>query len=691
MGIINSLYTAEVDIGEIGELKAMDIEVDTDAEYVHREDKVKIHVVNITVDQPGFQPKTYHIPMYHWLLGTNTDTVQIGAGLRNAENERIRERELHTRRQEYQFDVPEKPEDYGALPKAVADPAKLHYDQTWSGTKQKQFVGTAIKAAVAGVRSGLRHTIDGIERYREGQKLADKVTSEETLIETLDSVYGWRYREYAMNATIRNAELPLRWHLDETFGYQTVAGVNPLVLEALKPEHFTTDFQNQMRADCSKGYDIEAEITEINNAIASGRAFKLDLVDVYKSFAEHSQQMLNGRMGYIWTTFNRCVVAPFMILVVPERDEDFSVPMPKFVRLFPDSHVYGYKDEASWLIAKMLTGMAVAARHELHDHLGRTHLIVETAIVGALRNLPTAHPIFRLLHPHFYGTIEINADAKSPDGLVDVINAMFNLGLPLGVAYFQNWKLWDNHLEKDCKVRGVDQKPAYYPFRDHGRRVWKVLETFVGRIVDAFYTTDADVVNDIEFQNFIKDVQYGYEKKGDKYLAPGEVAERNPLDDVKTIQQMKETLTTWIWTASGMHNAINFAQFEFMGYPPNIPASVNPPRDLAPQAAIRPEGKQTWTYSDVVKFMPSADVVTQQSGFVELLSTYDRKATPPLHKMFEEEDWFDGDRYEWWPKAKAEFLEGLNQAYAENQTDNRQSRYEPYQYLTKPIIRSISL
>lgn len=51
-------------------------------------------------------------------------------------------------------------------------------------------------------------------------------------------------------------------------------------------------------------------------------------------------------------------------------------------------------------------------RHEVTVHLTNTHLVEESVIVAANRQLPPDHLVFRLLYPHWQKTLSLNAAAR---------------------------------------------------------------------------------------------------------------------------------------------------------------------------------------------------------------------------------------------------------------------------------------
>lgn len=75
----------------------------------------------------------------------------------------------------------------------------------------------------------------------------------------------------------------------------------------------------------------------------------------------------------------------------------------------------------------------------------RTHCVTEPYVIATNRQLSVMHPIYRLLHPHFRYTMEINALAR--EALINAggtIETCFALGKYAGelasVAYDLEWR-----------------------------------------------------------------------------------------------------------------------------------------------------------------------------------------------------------------------------------------------------------
>ena len=82
----------------------------------------------------------------------------------------------------------------------------------------------------------------------------------------------------------------------------------------------------------------------------------------------------------------------------------------------PEGHTFNQTrdsgSELAWLLAKMFFRCADWGVYSLGTHFARAHAINEVFAISMYRYLPSAHPLFRLLQPHFHGIIGINAQAR---------------------------------------------------------------------------------------------------------------------------------------------------------------------------------------------------------------------------------------------------------------------------------------
>ena len=199
--------------------------------------------------------------------------------------------------------------------------------------------------------------------------------------------------------------------------------------------------------------------------------------------------------------------------------------------------------------------------------------------MGTMRNLPDSHPINKLLRPHFRYTMAINTRARATlvnkGGIIDILfgvggdgtNELFRR---VSKEYSVDW----TNIKKNIKERGVDdpkQLPGYY-YRDDGLKVWNALEEFVSDVVYKFYSSDSDVKDDLELNNFARDVHDngfpGYFGAEQGHGFPNNISTKNDLI---------EQCTRIIFTGSAQHASVNFGQSFIYGYVPNAPSAMRRP------------------------------------------------------------------------------------------------------------------
>ena len=241
---------------------------------------------------------------------------------------------------------------------------------------------------------------------------------------------------------------------------------------------------------------------------------------------------------------------------------------------------------------------------------------MEAYSMATMRNLPDPHPIFKLLLPHFRYTMCINAAARAT--LVNnggIIDKLFSIGgdgkiellQRVSQAYSVHW----TNIERSVKQRGVDDKeqlPGYY-YRDDGVKIWRAIKNFVGEIINEFYKTDKDVMEDKELQNWADDIH----TNGFPGYFGAEVGHGFPKQIVSK-EMLKEYCTLIIFTGSAQHASINFGQYNIYGFIPNSSAALRlPPRSSKSEIA---------DYATLLRTLPDMDDTSKQIALVHLLSQY---------------------------------------------------------------------
>ena len=256
--------------------------------------------------------------------------------------------------------------------------------------------------------------------------------------------------------------------------------------------------------------------------------------------------------------------------------------------------------------------------HEVVHHALLTHFIAETFCVATKRNLPLAHPIYRLLNGHFVGTIFINAAARdvlvSPGGLIDANTAIGGndaIGIvELAKRGYKEFSLHSLALPNDLDERQVkdEKKLPHFHYRDDGMLIWNAIEKMVTGIVGLFYKSDTDVAEDPEVQAWVKDLN----REGFPVRDGKDHKEKMP-QVIETLDCLITVCTTIIWVCSARHCAVNTGQFQMYAFAPNAPALVRKPI---------PRKKSGATLKDVLDTLPIAEKLHQHITTVWILSQY---------------------------------------------------------------------
>ena len=61
------------------------------------------------------------------------------------------------------------------------------------------------------------------------------------------------------------------------------------------------------------------------------------------------------------------------------------------------------------------------------------------------------------------------------------------------------------NLPLDIVRRGLGDIPNYH-FRDDALDIWYAIMAYVKRVIDFFYTSDHDIKNDLELQDWVKEM-----------------------------------------------------------------------------------------------------------------------------------------------------------------------------------------
>ncbi|KAJ8748774.1 hypothetical protein K2173_011329 [Erythroxylum novogranatense] len=371
------------------------------------------------------------------------------------------------------------------------------------------------------------------------------------------------------------------WFRDEEFCRQTLAGLNPLSIQLVKEWPLKSKLDPEIYGPPES--NITTELVErhikgvmsVEEALEKRKMYMLDYHDLLLPYVNKVRELegttLYGSRTLFFLTPDDTLQPVAIELVIPPMGDK-----PQWKQVFTPSH----DATACWLwkLAKAHVSAHDAGYHQLVIHWLRTHCCTEPYIIAANRQLSEMHPIYRLLHPHFRYTMEINALARESlingGGIIETTFSSGKYSVEISsIAYDQSWRFDNEALPADLIQRGMaveDPSAKHglrlmiqdYPYASDGLILWDAIKQWVTDYVNHYYADASSVVSDNELQAWWTEVRT--EGHADKKDEPWWPVLRTPTDVI-------HTLTTIIWVASGHHAAVNFGQYVYGGYFPNRP------------------------------------------------------------------------------------------------------------------------
>ncbi|XP_069502686.1 polyunsaturated fatty acid lipoxygenase ALOX12-like [Ambystoma mexicanum] len=518
-----------------------------DYEVVCKEDLGQLHFVqlekqrfwvednwfcrHVSVECPNGQ--TFHFPCQSWFIGDVVISIPEGSGKKVCNGDPVfdhhRKKELQERQAIYRW-MTWQPK----IPRCIdaQSPKDLPQDVQFDNTKRSDF------------ENSLQYALIELSL----KKLVTKLSTSWLDLEDFKSIF-WGVKspvaEYVMN----------HWKEDWFFGYQFLNGPNPLLIRSC------TKIPDKLRISEDMVVPFLKGGTSLQEEIEKRRIFLVD----FSILDSIPTNVIQGKKQYL--------CAPICLL---HQNPDGNL-MPIAIQLNQTpgegNPVFLPSDpELDWLLAKMWVRSADFQIYQISSHLLRTHLIAEVLCVATLRQLPSLHPIFKLLMPHMRYTLEINTRARgqliSKNGIFDQVVSTGGEGF-LQVAQREYVKLTYESLclPEDVCSRGVEGIQDYFYMQD-GLRLWGIVQRFVSSIVDRFYDGDLQVTSDTELQAWITEICEEGFPSAPKLGLPSSFQSKGELVTF---------LTMGIFTCSAQHAALNQGQFDWCAWVPNMPCSMRQP------------------------------------------------------------------------------------------------------------------
>ncbi|CDP20619.1 unnamed protein product [Coffea canephora] len=235
-----------------------------------------------------------------------------------------------------------------------------------------------------------------------------------------------------------------------------------------------------------------------------------------------------------------------------------------------DPKVYG--NQSSTITRKhtenKLEGMTIQDWFLLH-----THAVIGPIVIATNRQLSVLHPVYKLLHPHFRDTMNINAISRqiltNAKGIVESTLFPSVYAMEMSSLQYRDWVFPEQALLADLIKRqfspyGLRLIIHDYPYAVDGLKIWSAIKTWVTDYCSFYYKADQMIQQDTELQAWWKEFrEKGHADKKDEKWWP----------QMKTITQLINSCTIIIWLASALHAATNFGQWPYAGYQPNRPTT----------------------------------------------------------------------------------------------------------------------
>jgi len=222
---------------------------------------------------------------------------------------------------------------------------------------------------------------------------------------------------------------------------------------------------------------------------------------------------------------------------------------------------------------------------------------------------------------------------------------------------YKGWSLADAELPAELAARGMDDREAlpHYPYRDDGLPIWNATERFVRAYLSLYYRAPQDLAQDPELQGWAREL-----------TDPKAGAVRGMPARIETLDPLVRALTAVIFTCGPKHSALNFAQWDYMGFIPCMPYASYGPVPLQKGA----------TLETVMDFLPPYRLAAEQLMWTELLTSYRHDRLGYYGRDFP-------DRRA--QEVTIQFQHDLEQIEQEILVRNR-SRMSPYEYMRPSLI-----
>ncbi|CAE7822026.1 unnamed protein product [Symbiodinium microadriaticum] len=373
------------------------------------------------------------------------------------------------------------------------------------------------------------------------------------------SAYKAIYKHSALPAIADND----KWQEDAVFALQRLNGMFPWFIQRV------TDLDKFLAT-------FPIEEASIKNLIPDNQTLS-SLADGGRLYYV-SQECLEGATP----AHEHVMTAPTTLFFVNDLGQLMPLGIQLYPKPAPDNPVFTPNDNPNtWLGVKIHVSCADTLVYSLYNHAVYIHFVMSAIWTSANRTLPVEHPVYAFLKPHFWMTLFVTNQVvgsmdKESGAQLKILGIDYS-GQNLMVSRcYEKFDFRTYKPEFDFSSRGVNDanKLPNYCYRDDLNKLWEIDYNYVKSMMELFYSSDSDVLNDNELQAWMADLVseegaglHGLPLNGDNKL--------------ETRESFYEILASILLTVTSRHSSIINSALQF-GY---VPANPSIYRLAAPQDA----------------------------------------------------------------------------------------------------------
>eukprot|EP01018_Ginkgo_biloba_P032634 Gb_15015 [translate_table: standard] len=524
-------------------------------------------------------------------------------------------------------------------------------DERFGHLKMSDFLGDALKSVVQFLVPELTSVFDPtpnefdsfedvLKLYSEGIKLPDNPILEAAkdlipleLIKDFVTTDGEKLLKYPYPQVIVADEFA--WRQDEEFAREMLSGVNPVVIQRLQafPPRSKLDpnmYGPQISSITATHLERNMDGLTVHQALEQNKLFILDHHDTFMPYLDRINALSTKTYATRTILFLKKdgTLKPLAIeLSLPPSHGQQPISVRKVFTPATEG-----AEGALWQLAKAYVTVNDSGYHELISHWLKTHAATEPFVIATNRQLSALHPVYKLLHPHFRDTMNINALARqiliNAGGILERTVFPGKYSMEMSAVVYKDWRFDEQGLPADLLKRGMAVEDAAaphgvrlviedYPFAVDGLEIWFAIVSWVKQYLSFYYKTDDAIKSDTELQAWWSEI---------RNVGHGDKKDESWWYNMESVEELEKTVTTIIWVASALHAATNFGQYIYAGYMPNRPTMS---RRFIPE-----EGSAE--YSELVKNGDAAFLKTVSNQFqttlgIALIEILSRHSTDEVY------------------------------------------------------------